>query len=81
MADWYTRTKHRTIHEWVVPAAEPWGACWNQVQQAIDQAGESWKAKNPDTAAYVGVPDSEVRVRCEDDKIVVFYEEEVTTHV
>lgn len=80
MAEWFTRNKRVVTYEWVIPAAEPWGACWNQVQQALDAARQSWIDRHPTQVRIaaqddrcVTVPDDAVRVRVSDEEIVVFY--------
>lgn len=84
MADWFKRERVMRTHEWVIPAADPWGACWNQVQQAMDAAREHWIAMHPNEVRIaaqddrcVSVPDSAVRVRVADDEIIVFWEEQL----
>lgn len=38
MTDWSRSERTVKTVEYTVPASEPWGACWNQVQQALDAA-------------------------------------------
>lgn len=84
MSDIFTRSSTTTVREWVVPTREPWGACWNQVQLAIDQACEAWLIANKDQVMItaqddrcLSVPDNAVRVKVGDDEIVVFFEQKV----
>lgn len=84
MTSVYKRTKVTETHEWVVPADGPWGACWNEVQLALDQAREHWITAHPNEVRIaaqddrcVSVPDSAVRVKVADDEIIVFWEGEV----
>jgi hypothetical protein len=77
MADWFTRTKTTRTREWVVPAQEPYGACWNQVQQALDAALHAWLEKHPGTA-FAAVPDNAVRVKVTDDEVIICFDEETT---
>lgn len=84
MTDWYKRNRVVMTHEWVIPADEPWGANWNQVQQAMDAAREHWIAMHPMETRIaaqddrcITVPDNEVRVRVRDDEIIVCWEEQL----
>jgi hypothetical protein len=84
MADWFKRSKAVTTHEWVIPATEPWGACWNQVQQALDAARENWITMHPAEARIaaqddrcITVPDDAVRVKVSDNEIIVFWEQQL----
>jgi hypothetical protein len=84
MTDWFTRTKRQVTHQWVVPTNEPWGACHNEVLQAIEQAHQHWLA-NPANQfrirasaqddRCVSIPDGAIRIKCEDDAIVIAYDE------
>jgi hypothetical protein len=84
MVDWYAQVRTRTVKEWVVPAAEPWGADQNQMLQALNAARDGWHADHPGrrytpyegdkvtNAVGVGV----ISLHCMDDKIVISYEVE-----
>ena len=72
MADWSRRERTIRVVEYVVPAAEPWGACWNQVQQALNAAishlrpvgtGPDWEPS--DDAIRIHVGDGEIVLRIE----------------
>lgn len=75
MATWSRRERVTRTVEWVVPAAPPWGACWNQVVQAINQAMAELR-----TAGRLGEfeepSDTLIRVLTGDDEVIVFYETE-----
>lgn len=74
MADWTRAERTRVTVEYEIPAAEPWGACWNQVQQAISVACREYEA------AYGKLPaDDAVRVHAGDDAIRVVFEKSSTT--
>jgi len=82
MTDWFKRNKVVMTHEWVVPASEPWGANWTEVQQAMDAAREHWISMHPEETRIaaqgnrrVTVPDTAVRVKVGDDEVIVFWEE------
>jgi hypothetical protein len=66
---WTRREKTVTTIEYAVPADEPRGACWNQVQQALNAAvREHSPWKNPVPA------DDAIRVHARDDEIVISFE-------
>ena len=58
-----------------MPAPEPYGACWNQVEQAIGQAENELREAGR-VAQGRCAPDDMIRVRCRDEEIVVYYETE-----
>lgn len=73
MATWSRRERVTRTAEWTVPASEPWGACWSEVTQAINQAtrelreaGRLGESEEP--------PDSLIRILAGDDEIIVYYE-------
>lgn len=65
MTDWTRTEKTRTEVQYEVPAREPWGACWSQVQQAIDAARMEYPGKPADDA---------IRVHVTGDSILVAFE-------
>lgn len=67
MATWSRRERVTRTVEWVVPADRPWGACWNQVVQAINQA-------EGELREFEEAPDTLIRVLAGDDEIIVYYE-------
>jgi hypothetical protein len=73
MATWSRRERVTRTVEWTVPASEPWGACWSEVAQAINQAtrelreaGRLGESEDPS--------DSLIRVKVGDEEVIVFYE-------
>lgn len=73
MATWSRRERVTRTVEWTVPAAEPWGACWSEVVQAINQAtrelreaGRLGESEEPS--------DSLIRVKVGDEEVIVFFE-------
>lgn len=72
MADFSRSEKVTRTVEYTVPASEPWGANWNQVQQALNAAVREWelthRSGNPEP------PDNAVRVHVRDDEIVISFE-------
>ena len=72
----YSRREVVTRHvEFVVPAEEPYGACWNEVTLALHCAIRELKA-----AGRVGEcaepADDLIRFRVGDDRIIICYEVE-----
>lgn len=70
MADYTSETVTRTIHRWIVPAAEPWGA-------ASDEIGKAWTAAQ---VAYreahkipvgTALPADVLRFHVRDEEIVI----------
>lgn len=55
--------------EYTVPANPPWGAAWNQVQQALSLAVAEWEAAHEHE-----IYDDSVRVHVRDDEIVISFE-------
>lgn len=79
MATWSWRTIRTARSEWVVPAAEPWGACLGDIQSAITAAANAYRRVKglPEGAA---LPDDALRFKVTDDEIVIsFVTEEVTS--
>jgi hypothetical protein len=73
MATWSRCEEVTRTVKWVVPASEPWGACWSEVVQAINQAtrelrgaGKLGESEEPS--------DSLIRVKVGDEEVIVFYE-------
>lgn len=73
MPTWSRREKTVTTVEWLIPAPEPWGACWNEVYNVIDMSIEEYKRMKGEFATP---SDDAIRVRTEDDVIVVSYVKE-----
>jgi hypothetical protein len=73
VADWTRAERTRTTVEYEIPANEPWGACWNQVQQALDLAYREYKeihGKEP----Y----DDSIRVHVTGDAVTITFEKSNT---
>ena len=75
MAEYYRRERVTRVVEWIVPAAPPYGACWNQVAQAIGQAERELRDTGRVAAGHEPADDL-IRVLPGDDEIVVYYETE-----
>jgi hypothetical protein len=76
VATWERR--ERTVHvtEYVVPADEPWGACWNQLQQAINAAIADLRPFRLPIDEHWEPADDAIRVHVGDGEIVLRIEEE-----
>lgn len=73
MSSVYRRERHVTFVEQVVPATEPWHANWVEVQKAVSaciaemrEVGLLGPTQEPS--------DERIRMRVEDEEIVVYYE-------
>ena len=75
MADFTTETVTRTIHRWIIPAAEPWGA-------PAAEIGKAWAVAERAYREHHGIPDEQplhddaLRFRVTDDEIVISFETE-----
>lgn len=76
MATYTTRERVFRTKEWIIPAAEPWGATHDQVLQCINLARSEVIARHqlvrdvPDTK-LVEIFDDEVCIHVRDGEIVV----------
>lgn len=72
MATFTRRTVTVTRKEWIVPAAEPWGAFLGDIHAAIAAAGHAYRGDHnlPET---VVLPDDALRFTTTDDAIVIRY--------
>ncbi|MFJ2697467.1 hypothetical protein ACIO5Z_14735 [Streptomyces rochei] len=70
MADYTSETVTRTIHRWIVPAAEPWGA-------PADEIGKAWAVAERAYRDHHGLRDEEpvagdaLRFHVTDDEVVI----------
>lgn len=78
MATYTSRTVTSTRHEWIVPAAEPWGACLGDLRSALATAGVAYREAHglPDEAPLA---DDTLRFRAHDDEIVISFTTEQDT--
>lgn len=73
MASWTETERTRVTVEYTIPAAEPWGACWNEVLRVLHLAQEEY------FKLYQRWPsDDAIRVHVTDDAITVIYEKSNT---
>lgn len=70
----YERRERVTRHvEFVVPATRPYGACWNEVEKAIDAATREWR-RDRGAGAEAIPPDNEISVMPSDEDLIVYFE-------
>lgn len=72
MATYTWRTITSTRREWVVPAAQPWGACLGDIEAAVAAASMAYReAHGLDEG--VTLPDDALRFHVGDDEIVISF--------
>jgi hypothetical protein len=72
LATYESRTVLSERHEFIVPATDPWGACWAEVMKAIRAAhSELWELGLVPEGKDAS--DDAIRIIPEDDGVVVFY--------
>lgn len=78
MADYTTRTVVSTRREWIVPAAEPWGAAWEEIAKAASAAWAAYREHHglPKDAP---MPGDFARVHLRDDELVIAFTTEEPT--
>lgn len=75
MADFTSETITRTVHRWIVLAAEPWGA-------AAAEIGKAWAVAERAYREHHGIPkeqplhDDALRFHVRDEEIVISFETE-----
>lgn len=75
MAEYTSETVVRTIRRWIVPAAEPWGACIGDINAACAVACRAYREARG-LAEGAPLPDDALRFHVRDDEIVIEYAEE-----
>jgi hypothetical protein len=78
MATFTSETVTRIVHRWIVPAAEPWGACIGDINAACAVACRAYR-KAHGLAESGTIPDDALRFRVTDDAIVISFETEGPT--
>lgn len=69
MATWSRAERTAVTVEYSVPAPQPWGACWDQIEQALSAAvGEAAMVLDRRPSADT------IRVHARDDEIVISFE-------
>lgn len=70
----YSRRERVTRHvEWTVPADLAWGACWNQVSNALDAALDDYRRLHQLPADATPADDA-IRFFLGDEEIVIRFE-------
>jgi hypothetical protein len=72
MATWTWRTVTSTRREWIIPAAQPWGACLGDLRGAIAAASVAYLEHHglPENAALA---DDALRFEPRDAEIVISF--------
>jgi hypothetical protein len=65
-----TETVTRSIRRWIIPAAEPWGACIADINTACAVACRAYR-KAHGLADDAGIPDDALRFHVRDAAIVI----------
>lgn len=78
MATYTSETVTRTIRRWIVPAAEPWGACIGDINAACAAACRAYRETHGLTEGQT-LSDDALRFHVTDDEIVISYETEAAT--
>lgn len=76
MATYTTEIVTSTVHRWIVPAAEPWGAAAGEITKAwaaAETAYRKYHGIDPGQALY----DDALRFRVGDDEIIIEFATEV----
>ncbi|MEU2730078.1 hypothetical protein ABZ650_20415 [Streptomyces griseoviridis] len=70
MATYSTETVTSTVHRWIVPAAEPWGAAADEISKAWAGAAAAYREAHglPEDAALAG---DALRFHVRDEEIVI----------
>ncbi|MEU3613452.1 hypothetical protein ABZ725_14210 [Streptomyces sp. NPDC006872] len=73
MTTYTSETVTRTIRRWIIPAAQPWGACIGDINAATVAACRAYRETCglPEDAA---LPDNALRFHVADDAIVISFE-------
>lgn len=79
MADYTSETITRTVHRWIIPAAEPWGAAAAEIGKAWHAADEAYRAHH-DLPTEAATPDNALRFHVRDDQIVIEFQTETPTN-
>ncbi len=78
MADYTSETVTRTIHRWIIPAAEPWGAAAAEVSKAWVVAERAYR-DHFTTPNDQPLHDDALRFHVRDDEIVIEFTTEEPT--
>lgn len=73
MATYSRRERVTRYVEWTVPADLAWGACWNQVSNALDAALDEYR-RHHGLDEHATPADNEIRFFPGDEEIVIRFE-------
>lgn len=75
MADFTSETVTRTIHRWIIPAADPWGAPAEEISKAWGVAAAAYRQAHG-LAEEVSLSGDALRFHVRDEEIVISFETE-----
>jgi hypothetical protein len=75
VATYSTETVTRTIRRWIVPAAEPWGACIGDINAACADACRAYREAHELTEGQT-LADDALRFHVRDEEIVIEFQTE-----
>lgn len=75
MADFTSETVTRTIHRWIVPATEPWGAAADEISKAWNAAANAYLQAH-DLPESTTLPGDALRFHVRDEEIVIEFQTE-----
>lgn len=71
MATWSRGTRTKQVHEWYIP-----NGCWNQLQQAINDAVRA-RAHSLGKSEHKEISDDALLFRAVDEGVILYYEIEI----
>lgn len=75
MSTYTSETATRTVRRWIIPAAEPWGACIGDINAACAAACRAYREAHG-LAEGASLADDALRFHVTDDAIVISFETE-----
>lgn len=70
MAEYTSETVTRTLHRWIIPASEPWGAASAEVGKAWSAAQAAYRERYGIPVGKV-LPDDALRFHVRDEAVVI----------
>jgi hypothetical protein len=75
VATYTTETVTSTVHRWIIPAAEPWGACIGDINAACAAACRAYREAHGLTEGQT-IADDALRFHVRDEEIVIEFQTE-----
>lgn len=72
MTTFTTRTVSSLRPEWIVPAAEPWGATHAEIAKALVQADRAYR-EHHGISEEVMIPDDALTFHARDDQVIISF--------